>query len=81
MVRRSCGATIDEVSGKSGGYYGCLAATKGARDNRTLVRRTLAEKVILGAVRNTSQILITSRTSSGGSKLRRPSCARTFRTR
>jgi hypothetical protein len=35
---------------KNGGYYGCLAATKGACENRTLVRRTLAEKVILGAV-------------------------------
>jgi site-specific DNA recombinase len=50
MVRGSCGATIAQVSSKSGGYYGCLAATKGACDNKTLVRRTLAEKVILGAV-------------------------------
>jgi hypothetical protein len=50
MVCGSCGATIAQVSGKSGGYYGCLAATKGACDNTTLVRHTLAEKVILGAV-------------------------------
>jgi site-specific DNA recombinase len=50
MVCGSCGATIAQVSGKSGGYYGCLAATKGACDNKTLVRRTLAEKVILHAV-------------------------------
>jgi site-specific DNA recombinase len=50
MVCGSCGATIAQVSGKSGGYYGCLAATKGACDNKTLVRRTLAETVILGAV-------------------------------
>jgi site-specific DNA recombinase len=50
MVCGSCGATIAQVSGKSGGYYGCLAATKGACDNKTLVRRTLVEKVILGAV-------------------------------
>ena len=50
MVCGSCGATIAQLSGKSGGYYGCLAATKGACDNKTLVRRTLAEKVILGAV-------------------------------
>jgi hypothetical protein len=28
MVSGSCGATIAQVSGKSGGYYGCLAATK-----------------------------------------------------
>jgi len=50
MVCGSCGATIAQVSGKSGGYYGCLAATKGACENKTLVRRTLAEKVILGAI-------------------------------
>ncbi len=49
MVCGCCGATIAQVSGKSGGYYGCLAATKGACDNKTLVRRTLVEKVILGA--------------------------------
>jgi site-specific DNA recombinase len=46
----ACGATIAQVSGKNGGYYGCLAAKKGACDNKTLVRRTLAEKVILTAV-------------------------------
>jgi site-specific DNA recombinase len=50
MVCDSCGATIAQVSGKGGGYYGCLAATKGACDNKTLIRRTLAEKVIIGAV-------------------------------
>jgi site-specific DNA recombinase len=50
MVCGSCGATIAQVSGKSGGYYGCIAATKGACDNKTLVRRTLAEKVMLGAI-------------------------------
>jgi site-specific DNA recombinase len=50
MVCGSCGATIAQVSGKGGGYYGCLAATKGACGNKTLVRRTLVEKVILGAV-------------------------------
>jgi hypothetical protein len=38
------------VSGKGGGYYGCLAATKGACENKTLVQRTLAEKMILEAV-------------------------------
>jgi site-specific DNA recombinase len=50
MVCGSCGATIAQVSGKSGGYYGCLAATKGACDNKTLVRRTLVETVVLDAV-------------------------------
>ena len=52
MVCGCCGATIAQVSGKSGGYYGCLAATKGACQNKTLVRRTLAEKVILEAVQD-----------------------------
>lgn len=64
MVCGSCGATIAQVSGKNGGYYGCLAATKGACDNKTLVRRTLAEKVILEAVRTSWPIRSTSRTSS-----------------
>ncbi len=52
MVCGCCEATIAQVSGKSGGYYGCLAATKGACENKTLVRRTLVEKVILGAVQD-----------------------------
>lgn len=50
MVCGSCGAAIAQVSGKSGGYYGCLAAAKGACGNKMLVRRTLAEKVILNAL-------------------------------
>lgn len=49
MVCGSCGATIAQGSGKNGGYYGCLGATKGACDNKTLVRRTLAERVIIEA--------------------------------
>ncbi len=47
----SCGAAIAQVSGKSGGYYGCLGAAKGACENKMLVRRKLAEKVIVNAVR------------------------------
>jgi hypothetical protein len=50
MVCGCCGGTIAQVSGKSGGYYGCLGATKGACENKTLVRRTLAEKVSLEAI-------------------------------
>ncbi len=50
MICGCSGAAIAQVSGKSGGYYDCLAATKGACENKTLVRRTLAEKVIVGAV-------------------------------
>lgn len=52
LLRRAvCGATIGQVSGKSGGYYGCLAAVKAACDNRLLVRRTIAERCVLAAVR------------------------------
>jgi hypothetical protein len=40
------------AAGMNGGYYGCLAATKGACKNKTLVRRTVAEKVILDAVKD-----------------------------
>ena len=50
MVCGCCGATIAQVSGKAGGYYGCLAATKGACENKALVKRPLVEMVILGAV-------------------------------
>jgi hypothetical protein len=47
-----CGATIAKVSGKSGGYYGCLGARKGSCDNHLMVRRTLVERVVLAAVRD-----------------------------
>ena len=32
---------------EAGGYYGCIAATKGACGNKLLVRRTLVERIIL----------------------------------
>jgi hypothetical protein len=51
MTCAKCGAAIAQVSGKAGGYYGCLGATKNACDNRVLVRRKLAERVILSAVK------------------------------
>ncbi len=50
MACGKCGAAIAEVSGKGGGYYGCLGAAKGACDNKMLVRRKLAETKILKAV-------------------------------
>jgi DNA invertase Pin-like site-specific DNA recombinase len=50
MVCQRCGATMGQVSGKSGGYYGCLGASKGACDNRLLVKKSLAERVMLKAV-------------------------------
>lgn len=45
-----CGGSIVKVSGKSGGYYGCFRATQRRCANRLLVRRTLAEHVILAVV-------------------------------
>jgi site-specific DNA recombinase len=51
MLCGQCGASIAQVSGKAGGYYGCLAASRGACDNKLLVRRTLVEKIVVGAVR------------------------------
>ncbi len=51
MICGICGSAIALASGKSGGYYGCLGATKGACENRLLVRRTLTERVVLAAVR------------------------------
>jgi hypothetical protein len=52
MTCDKCGAAIAQVSGKAGGYYGCLGAAKKACDNRLLVRRKLAERIILSAVRD-----------------------------
>ncbi len=51
MVCGLCGATMTQVSGKSGGYYVCLRSSKGACDNRLLVRRTLVERIIVASVR------------------------------
>ena len=52
MVCGVCGAGISKVSGKSGGYYGCFGAVRGKCENQLLVRRTLAERIILAAVRD-----------------------------
>lgn len=51
MACGSCGGTIGQVSGKGGGYYGCLRAARGGCENKIRIRRKLAEKVILEAVR------------------------------
>ena len=50
MVCAPCGGARALVSGKAGGYYGCLRAAKDACENSVLVRRTVAEKVIVQAV-------------------------------
>ena len=52
MVCGTCRGAIAKVSGKSGGYYGCLGATRSKCENRLLVRRALAERIILAAVRD-----------------------------
>ncbi len=51
MTCGKCGATMAEVSGKGDGYYGCIGATKGACENKLLVRRTLVERIVLATVR------------------------------
>jgi hypothetical protein len=43
---------MGQVSGKGSGYYGCLAATKNAGHNKLIVPRRLAERRLLGAVRD-----------------------------
>ncbi len=50
MTCGSCGSTIGQVSGKSGGYYGCFGAVKHVCDNKVLVPRKRAEKIIVGAI-------------------------------
>jgi hypothetical protein len=51
MVCGCCGAAIAQVSGRSGGYHDCLAATKGACEKEMLARRTLAERVVVDALK------------------------------
>jgi site-specific DNA recombinase len=51
MVCDCCDGGIVQVSGKGGGYYGCLRASKsGGCDNKLLVPRKRAERMIVGAV-------------------------------
>ena len=47
----SCGAAMGQVSGKSGGYYGCLGGAKRACANRLLVPRKFVERRIIMALR------------------------------
>ena len=51
MTCASCGSTIGQVAGKSGGYFGCLGAKKGTCNEKIMVRRKLTEKIILDKVR------------------------------
>ena len=45
-----CGQAMGQVSGKAGGYYGCLGAAKRACSNKLLVPRRFLEKRILAEV-------------------------------
>ena len=51
MTCDACGLSISQASGKSGGYYGCPNARKYSCDNKVIVHRTLAEKIVLNEVR------------------------------
>ena len=50
MSCEDCGSTIGQISGKGGGYFGCLGAKRGACDNKIIVRRKLVENLILEEV-------------------------------
>ena len=51
MTCATCGATITQVSGKGGGYFGCPGAKKSTCKNKVIVRRKLIEKVFLDQIR------------------------------
>ena len=42
---------MGQVSGKSGGYYGCLRAARGACGNKLLISRRITEASVLAAIR------------------------------
>ena len=50
MSCADCGSTIGQVSGKGGGYFGCLGAKRGTCNNKVLVRRKLVEDLVLDEV-------------------------------
>ena len=47
MVCAECGGAIGKVSGKGTGYYGCLKAVKNGWSNILMVRKSVAEPIIL----------------------------------
>lgn len=47
-----CAGAMGQVSGKGGGYYGCLGAAKHACANRLLVPRRLTERKVLESLRH-----------------------------
>lgn len=62
MFCNVCGEVIGKVSGKAGGYYGCMKAKQNACSNKVIVRKSVAEKIILTELKKNSltrRILIT----------------------
>ena len=51
MNCKKYGSTIGKVSGKNGGYFGCLGTKRGICDNKVKVRRTVLESIILHEVK------------------------------
>ena len=51
MNCKKYGSTIGKVSGKNGGYFGCLGTKRGISDNKVKVRRTVLESIILHEVK------------------------------
>ena len=50
MICSLCGCSIGKVGGKAGGYYGCLKAARRGCSNKILVRKSVAEQIILSEV-------------------------------
>lgn len=53
MVCALCGGSMCLMTRRHGGYFGCLRARNHACDNRVKVRRDLAERLLIRAVRDT----------------------------
>lgn len=47
----ACGAKMQQVSGKLGGYYGCPKGAKNACTNTKLVRRELVERAVVQTIK------------------------------
>ena len=50
MVCSECGGAVGKVSGKGGGYYGCLKVVKGACSNKLMVSKRVVEPLVLAEV-------------------------------
>lgn len=47
----ACGAKMQQISGKSGGYYGCPRGAKSACTNTKLVKRELIERSVMQTIK------------------------------